>query len=345
MFKERENIINVVLAAILILIITANIVKMKNYRAGDRFEWSSGVYSMPGNTVQVAKCTFSYADHWNYSINNDKILNNGRDDINYTEKGLEKAFYPDSLDISWYSYTERKFYGGNFLLPYRLINDLARQLRNTTKSYNIDYARANPDKVRLQFLAEVLPNGKLTVWLSDLDKYIEIGKYQAKQINKTWEIFNSSYGNSETNKKINIASQTSLVMDEYAYSIEIQLPDLLSLRTLSVNPYNQTSWKLDKESPQPIPVFKHIPKDIMFTWGTSKKEYWTQWSFKDEEILSAFKKLQSLPGNNKTILLIKVNDKNDKVTTSLKKGSTIIALQCAYDDPKIYEREPQKEDD
>nr|WP_199157960.1 DUF2931 family protein [Pedobacter sp. ASV2] len=341
MFKERENIINVVLAAILGIIIIANIVKMKNYRAGDRFEWSSGVYTKPGNTIQVANCTFFYANNWNYEINKTKILNTGREDINYTEKGLEKAFYPDSLDICWYSYTERKFYGGKFLLPYKLINDLARQLRNTTKSYNIEYARANPDKIQLYFFAEVLPGGKITTWLSDLDKYIEIGKHQAKPVNKTWEIFNSNYGNNT--EKVNIATQTALVMEEYPHSVKFLLPD--SLKALTIDPFNQVRWELDKEKPRNIPIFKNIPKEIDFTWGNKEKEYWVQWYFKDEEILSAFKKLQSLPGNSEPILLITVNDKNDKVVTSLKKGNTIIELHYAYDQFQIYDRTPKKEDE
>ncbi len=344
MFKERENIINLVLAAILVVLIAANVLKAKHYRAGDRFEWGSGVYSKPGNTVQVAECTFSYAGNWNYSINKTQILSTGRQNINYTEKGLEDAFYPDSLHLCWFSYTERKFYEGRFSLPYVHINALAKTLRATTNEYEIKYARANPDKINLYFFAELLPEGKVTVWLSDLGKYIEIGKYQAKEVNKTWKIFSDPpYGQDNHINRVNIHTQTALVLEEYPYSIEIQLPGQLSVRALSIHPYNQVSWTLDKKNGTPLPVFKNIPQSIDITWGNGEKEYWVQYYFKDEEILSAFKKLQSLPGNSQTVLVVKVNDKNDQVFVSLKKGNTQVELPYAYDHLQVYDRIPEKE--
>ncbi len=332
MFKGRENIINAVLSAVLGIWIIANVVKSINYRAADRFDWGSGVYTQPGNTVQVAECTFSYGSGWNYSINKTAVLSNGRENINYTEKGLNNAFYPDNLTICWYSYTEQKFYEGKFSLPYKHINELARTLRNTT-----DY------KINLYFLAELLPQGKITVWLSDLGKYVAIGKYQAKAVNKTWEIFNSPYGG-DNKTKTNSATQTALVMEEHPYSVEIHLPELLSLQDLTINPYNQIGWHLDKKNIQAIPIFKNIPHEIDITWGNEQKVYWVHYYFKDEEILSAFKKLQSLPGNNKTVLQVKVNDQNDQVTMDLKKGNMSIILPYAYGQPEIHDFIPQKEE-
>ncbi|MCZ4245595.1 DUF2931 family protein [Pedobacter punctiformis] len=340
MFKERANIINIVLGAILGFIIIAIIIKVINYKGGERFEWRSGVYTRPGNTVQVAECNFFHSGYWAYPVRKDQILNSGVENINYTENSKDNSFYPDSLKICWFSYTERKFYEGDFLLPYRLIKDMAKELRSTTKEYS-DYAKTYPDHIELYFFAELLPGGKLTVWLSDRTKYLEIGKYQAKEVKRTWEIFDDRHSD-EKPDKIDIPTQVALVMDQYPHTIEVHSPESLSLRNLDVEPYNQANWHLDKEKPE-IPVFKNIPKNISFTWGNDQKEYSTECYFKDGDILSAFKRLQSLPGNNQMVLQIKVNDTNNKVTVSLKKGSTVIDLQSRFD-AEIYERVPQKED-
>lgn len=346
MFKSRAHVINLILGIILIAVIIANVITVINYRSSDRFEWSHGVYTTQGNTIQVADCNFNFdKNSYGYAISRTRILNNGREDINFAEKGVENKFYPNQLYICWYSYTEKKFYEGNFDLPYNQINRIAEQLRKTTNAYDLTYARANPNKIDLNFIAEVRPKGEVAVYISDLQKYIEIGKYKAKSVQKTIEIFEDSNGAISKTDPPNVAIKTALVMERYPYTIQTHFPANLKLRGLSVDPYNQNNWKLEKNKLNTFPQLINIPQSLGVTWGTDSKEYYVEYYFQAEEILAAFRSLNALSNSSDIKLMFDVNEKNDNVLVSLQRGNKSIKLNYAYDELDISDRIPQKDDE
>ena len=113
-FVKKEDRINVLLIVLLVCIVLANLIQIYNYKADERFTWDSGVLSKKGNIVQVSTCYFHHTGAWNYDVDKNRIIDNGWDEINYSEQSKDNAFYPDSLSITWFSYTERKFYNGDF---------------------------------------------------------------------------------------------------------------------------------------------------------------------------------------------------------------------------------------
>lgn len=327
-FTNKEDRINVFLAVLLIIIVLANCIQVYNYKADERFEWSSGVLSKKGNVIQVSSCYFHHTDDWNYSVNKNSVLDDGFDDINYAENSKENAFYPDSLSVTWFSYTEKKFYDGNFKLPYSVILEKAKHLRTTTTQYDMDFARENPNKISLRFLAEILPNGKVIVWISDYDKKLKIGEYQAQPVNRTWHIFDDIQ-EKDTDSKIDIALKVALVMEKHPYIIDLTLPDGFSLLSADVELFNQNNWSLSSGKSKGPYIFTGIPAGIRLSWGNDKNDYASQISFKELETLSAFRKLHS-PGNSKPLKLELTVNTSDSILMLLKSEQKTIKIIPSY---------------
>lgn len=330
-FTKREDRINILLTVLLLIIVFANLVQIYNYKAGERFEWSAGVLSQEGNVIQVRTCFFHHSGNWNYDVDKSRIIDEGWNEINYSEQSKDNAFYPDSLSITWFSFTEKKFYDGNFKLPYSSILEKAEKLRTTTNQYEETFARQNPNKILLNFFAEVLPKGKVIVWISDGDKKFKIGQYSAKPINETWHIFDDIEEN-DRNKKIDIATKVALVMEQHKYNIDLTLSDGFHLKKAEVKLFNQNDWNLKNSDDQKAYVFDHIPSGMFLSWGNDKKNYASQISLKELETLDAFRKLDVSDNSKPMMLELTVNSKNDSIHIVLKNGEKMIKIIPSYVD-------------
>ncbi|MCP2026593.1 hypothetical protein L1276_001737 [Flavobacterium sp. HSC-32F16] len=330
-FTKREDRINVLLTILLLIILIANSIQIYNYKADERFEWSSGVLSQKGNVIQVRTCYFYHSGYWNYDVDKNLVIDDGWDEINSSEKSKENSFYPDSLSITWFSYTEKKFYNGNFKLPYSTILEKAKELRTTTSQYEESFAKENPDQISLVFLAEVLPKGKIRIWISDGDKKFKIGQYSAKPINETWHIFDD-IEEKDINSKIDIDEKAALVMEKHRYNIELNLPDGFDLKTAEVELFNQNNWSLENSNNQKAFVFDHIPSGMSLSWGNHEQNFASQISFNELETLNTFRKLD-VSGNSKPILLeLTVNNKNDSIHIILKNEQNRVKIVPSYID-------------
>ncbi|MFB9078283.1 DUF2931 family protein [Flavobacterium procerum] len=328
-FTKREDRINVALTVLLLIILIANLIQIYNYKADERFEWSSGVLSKKGNVVQVSTCYFHHTNNWNYDVDKNRIIDNGWNDINFSEKSKENSFYPDSLSITWFSYTEKKFYNGNFKLPYAIILEKAKQLRETTNPYKSNFANENPNQVLLYFFAEILPKGKLLVWISDADKNLKISEYQAKTVNETWHVFDD-IEEKNTNSKIDIDAKVALVMEKHSYNVDLNLPDGFYLTEADVKLFNQNNWSLEDGKNKKNYIFENIPSGIRLSWENDTRRFATQISFDELEILNTFRKMY-VPEKAKPLLLeLTVNNKNDSIVISLKNNLKVIKINPSY---------------
>lgn len=328
-FTKREDRINVLLIVLLVCIVLANLIQIYNYKADERFTWDSGVLSKKGNILQVSTCYFHHTDAWNYDVDKDQIIDDGWDEINYSEKSKDNAFYPDSLSITWFSYTEQKFYKGDFKLPYDIILEKAKYLRETTTHYERTFARENPNQILLNFLAEILPNGKIVVWISDYDKKFKIGEYQAKTVNETWHIFDD-YDEKNPDSKIDIGKKVALVMEQHSYNIDLNLPDGFHLTKAQVELYNQNDWNLGDDKNEKSYIFQNIPSGIHISWENDTRGFASQIGFNESEILDAFREMDS-PKKVKPLLLeLTVNEKNDSILISLKNDHKVEKIVSSY---------------
>jgi len=321
MKKENKDtdLTNILLGLILVVTIIANGVQIYFFKGRERFEWNIGVISSKGNIVQVSSCDFkgNY-----YDINKNIILDNGWDKINASKNNTTDTFFPDSLSISWFSYNEKKFYKGNFALPYETI--LAKSVQmGIFPSRNYTY---RTDQV-LRFVVEVQSKGALAVWIQNFDKEnketkLKIATYQSKEIKADWHIFDHY---SETNKTldIDISRKVALVMEKHFYKLEITLPSGYTLDNSYFELFNQNIWHFSERQLKTTPGLHFLPKEFYLRWGNGRKIFTTQFSFNEEDVLDTFRKESGI-GDKTDLLVLEliVNDLNDAIKVILKNTKT-----------------------
>ena len=117
-------------------------------------------------------------------------IENGLDYIESTSDNLH--YPPRFLDVSWYSFTEKKTYTGIFELNYELIDSLLKKECITFSGFDekdkkLQFNKGGTDAGLVK--VGLLPGGVVRLWVhTDRDRF-EVGRYQAQE-DKTidWKI-------------------------------------------------------------------------------------------------------------------------------------------------------------
>lgn len=80
---------------------------------------------------------------------------------------------PQKLKLHWYSFTEDKFYEGNFTLPYDRILELFNE--------GFNMRRAKVKCTYEDIVVGIAPGGRVAVWVKGDGKQTEVGIYQAEE--------------------------------------------------------------------------------------------------------------------------------------------------------------------
>lgn len=136
----------------------------------EKFEWSASVSAPQEYPMEVYSGKIGN-NHDNFYFNSlwGTICTGWG---NSSGKMTEQFFsVPNSLEFTWLSIVEKKFYSGKWKLPKEKIAELFRKgfmYNGQKETYN-------------SFLVGLAPNGILVLWISG-DNQIEIGRFQAKEI-------------------------------------------------------------------------------------------------------------------------------------------------------------------
>ena len=177
---------------IIATLVTVLILSCINMEEKPKYSWSPAVAALEEYPMEV------YSGHliigktlkgaYGY-LSFNTTIENGLDQFTYD---IQEMYYPPRfLDVSWYSFTEKKTYTGIFELNYELIDSLLK------KDY-IDFAGFDEEDKKLQFntgansgLIKVglLPGGVVRLWVHTNRDRFEVGRYQAQE-DKTidWKI-------------------------------------------------------------------------------------------------------------------------------------------------------------
>ncbi|GEM_PF-2294921 len=322
MVRENDHdVTNILLAFVFALTIIANGIQLI---INKKFYWNSSVVSTKNTVAQISNCEFK----GNYNINKNTIIK-GWNKINVNENNTVNELLPDSLFIKWFSYNEQKFYCGRFALQKEIILDKI-DLLNISSSI-----QGNNKEEYICFIAEIMPKGKLTVWLQKSNKVnskLKIADYQSKEIKETWHIFDDY--NKEDTSYINIKNKVALVLEKHSYKLDINLPTGYKLRNSYINLFTQDILHFDENDYKEIGNINSLPKKIYLTWNNGKKKFSTDFYFSEDEVLDVFRKLDINLNKEKTnlILELSVNDRNDSIKAVLKsiKTNSKVVLRNKY---------------
>ncbi|WP_456315488.1 DUF2931 family protein [Pseudomonas shirazensis] len=172
---------------------------MDTYKT-EKFEWDGDATAPEGYPMWIIyPHSFILSDGYEAVIPNDSRMEDGWEGSGRSwSVGESNKAMPDSLKIAWYSYTEDKFYKGNFKMPQEKIYQLFKDgywiygVNWEKADKSDDYTKELHKETFSALTVGLAPKGMVVVWASGQNK-IEIGRYQAEAVpegeeaDKMWE--------------------------------------------------------------------------------------------------------------------------------------------------------------
>jgi len=336
--ETKNNLIKIICITVSIFISIVNS-SCQTKKMEEKFDWESGLSAPKEYPIEVYEGWLIAGDYVQ-SFKNFGIHDNGWGEEGRNMGGGTKKPVPDSLDICWRSFIENKFYKGVFTLPKEKIMQLFQE------GFINDYTKKK--ETYNAVIVGMAPGGKVVVWLSGMRNQVEVGSYQAKEINLTINdvghddeymfrpnymglILNdtSAYGKPVRDKIKKDGYPPISTYEAYRQKFNwkpvIILPEGDTIIKCVFDMFNGEMEDLFDE-PLLINAFKlrAIPKIIYFLWNTKNgKKYVLRMnsideSFNEKEIFELFKQIDITDKNAQIQLVFKINSDYKNATIFLK---------------------------
>lgn len=156
----------------------------------EKFEWSPEVSADVAYPMRVIFGSFALSDGNSVRIPSGEFLQGDwRSSSSSYAVGEERKKVPEKMVLRWFSYTENKFYLGDFELPQKKLYDLFK------KDYGTSF---DPDgeeykKSYYTLMVGIAPKGMITLWIQGSVGPKEIGSYQAHEVlDEDWNDFSKN---------------------------------------------------------------------------------------------------------------------------------------------------------
>lgn len=336
--------------------------KLDNYKV-EKFEWDGDATAPEGYPMWIIyPHSFILSDGYEAVIPNATDMEDGweRSARSWSVGESNKAM-PDSLKIAWYSYTEDKFYKGNFKMPQEKIYNL---FKDGYLIYGVNWEKADKnDDYRKELHKETFsaltvglaPKGMVVVWASGQNK-IEIGRFQGEEVpegpeaDKMWEQIaelsdrpisvKQSMGEftTEVREEILNGKISSKRWDDYRlrYPWKVAFNQSLEIYEYQIRFFNSEHFGYpptkDQVSYNKIILensLKVVPNYLgIFVKSQNGAKHWIRIdSFDEQEVIQAFKYLSKISPNSDITMLVNVDDAFKNVTIVLKNDVKEIVLE------------------
>lgn len=324
----------------------------KNAMAADEYKWLPTACADYNYPMQITDGKFIFKSKDFVHIPDKKIISNGWGEAGSIYMiGEHLKPIPEKMMISWFSYTENKFYSGVFDLPYEKI----KLLFENGFIDPVDGKKATYDMI----MVGLAPEGEVSVWLTG-GITTEVGNFQAGQANINWSEILDNPDVSRENYIQDIL-EDELGKDKLAYLDKRDIPHSpwrtpeeiakLGMRQGLWKAYRQRySWEpviagISKPSRMwiksfngenyyidfPVNKFKQealaLPRRIKINWvSPSGGKFTASIIFDEQEIFRAFQKLKKYNAKEVLKLQIEIGDKLPTVGAALKNSEFILKL-------------------
>ncbi|WP_456315487.1 DUF2931 family protein [Pseudomonas shirazensis] len=335
---------------------------MDTYKT-EKFEWDGDATAPAGYPMWIIyPHSFILSDGYEAVIPNESFMEDGWEgSANSWSVGESNKAMPDSLKITWYSYTEDKFYKGNFKMPQEKIYQL---FKDGYWIYGIDTNRLvyeGYDKKELHketfsaLTVGLAPKGMVVVWASGQNK-IEIGRFQGEEVpegpeaDKMWKQIAElsdrpiSVKQSmaefipEVREEIINRQISSKRWDDYRlrYPWKIVFNQRLEIYDYYVRFFNSEKIGLPPTTNQTSynkEILETKDKAVPSAFGIFVKsenglKHWIRVdSFDEEEIIDSFKNLARISPNGDITMQINVDESFKKMNVVLKNDFKQIVLE------------------
>jgi len=192
----------------------------KMFTKVQKFEWLAQVGADITAPMEVVHGSFIDSEGESQWIPSGEYLGNNRwgDGGGVWVVGDEKRRIPERINITWFSYTENKFYTGDFELPQKKIYDL---FQKDYGNFTNDNGTESKNEYHT-FLLGIAPQGLITLWISGFAT-TEIGTYQAHETQINWNDFHKG--------------EKSVLLDLYRKQMPLFVQEEIKQHTISSEYY------------------------------------------------------------------------------------------------------------
>jgi len=236
--------LNIKKSLVLVLFIILSSCKKDNQMLEkiEKFEWLASAGASETSPMEIVRGSFIASDGSSQWIPNGEYLKAGWGNGNGVwAVGDEMRKVPERMELTWFSYTENKFFTGDFELPQQKIYSLFKK----------NYGKGiQPDGTEFELKFSELtiglaPKGLVTLWMSGFAQ-IEIATYQAHEINIEWKKFYKGEAKQEIVVKSYQKDMLPFVQDEIAQNniSNVYWKNLLEKYHYSVKFNKENEYKL-----------------------------------------------------------------------------------------------------
>lgn len=291
-----------------------------------KYSWLPTECAPENYAIQIYSGDLFYGKDKSIYIPARSTINNGWGQLGSTDiSGDEYKEAPDSLQISWYSFAENKYYGGTFRLNYHHLDSLF----STGFQTNHGHGTYNGIKVGMA------PGGVLVVWMEGDRFRTEVGRFTAKEVPAfNWkQKFPEMKGDFEEYRSAVIAGFSEKVRQQIAaHQITYGLWDKWRQRhnwrpvlhvpggyQIEISYFNKEREDLYEPHLTNIPYRQlAVPQKLDLLWLDNKKQHMvTTVDFDEEE---AFKIFNQIKPGQKADLAVDLDPAASTMTIVLKTG-------------------------
>jgi hypothetical protein len=302
-----------------------------------KYDWLPTESAHENYPMEIVRGDFIYQDGSSIDIPYGKVVNDGWGQFVSTDiVGEVLKPLPVKMNISWFSYTEDKFYSGTFKMPYEKISNLF--------SIGLD-SRHHGKKITYdQIMVGLAPEGNISVWLDAEGVILEVAVFKAMEADIEWKkvLNNDSISRKEYIDRI---LNRFLKKEQLAELTKNGIPDKLFEKY-----GKQYSWDLSIVGVSPIEMWlktyngereffnfakaengrsdRSVPKKIILSWHDKwGGKFETNIEFDEWEIFKAYDKFFSYKTDNKIKLRVEIDEMTHAIRISLVDLKFILQLE------------------
>ena len=326
-----------IISILIAIALAVQFIPSQGKKTMNTFEWLPSESSPKLYPMEITDGEFIYSDGSSINLPARKVIHNGWGNpgsIHITGDDLKPV--PVKLNVSWFSYTEDKFYSGSYELPHDKMLDLFLQgVDSPTTGEKITY-----DNI----LVGIAPEGEVSVWMSAEAITLEVATYKAKSADIDWA---KILDNDEVSRKDYI----DIVFEETMDNNQIEaLKDHGVPKGLWGKYRLQNQWKPEIIGSQPIIMWlktfngeneyfdfvktdntrthRAVPKKIKINWqNKSGQKYTATIHFDEEEIFKAYEKLMTGKPEHELTLQLEISEQSHSIDVFLKDKQFILKLE------------------
>ena len=286
----------------------------------NKYDWLASESAPKNYPMEIIEGSFYCPDGYSLYIPNRKTIHLGwGSPISTHIVGPDKKSLPNKVSITWFSYTENKFYSGTFDLPYDKIVELFKK-KHIARSQTVD----EYDTIT----AGVAPGGHVTIWVHGAGDVRFIASYGAEEVEVPWSKMTNNpegfprdtYPESYVKDALDEDSYKKLKAKGIPFGLWKQYEQLYTWEpdyafagkpeNLELAFYNGEQRFLDYEIDHPINDEKlkvkeqPVPKRLALKMENDKQDrFKVRIYFDEKEIFKAFEKLKEIDGEAQELKL------------------------------------------